>query len=86
MKRSISEEKLQSFAFLVFVVVCTLGSIYLCVVLPETKNKTFMDISQSFAKINKVPELSPGQELELVLSMKPESEKAPDVRKTESSF
>ncbi|XP_014873266.1 solute carrier family 2, facilitated glucose transporter member 9-like [Poecilia latipinna] len=80
------QEKLQSFAFLVFVVVCILGSIYLCVVLPETKNKTFMDISQSFAKINKVPEFSPGQEMELVLSMKPESEKAPDVKKTESSF
>uniref|UniRef100_A0A087XZN0 Solute carrier family 2 member 9 n=1 Tax=Poecilia formosa TaxID=48698 RepID=A0A087XZN0_POEFO len=70
------QEKLQSFAFLVFVVVCILGSIYLCVVLPETKNKTFKDISQSFAKINKVPEFSPGQEMELVLSMKPESEKA----------
>ncbi|XP_043978729.1 solute carrier family 2, facilitated glucose transporter member 9 isoform X2 [Gambusia affinis] len=79
------QEKLQSFAFLVFVVVCILGSIYLCVVLPETKNKTFMDISQSFAKINKMPALSPGQEMELVLSMKPENEKAPDVKKTESS-
>ncbi|XP_023180537.1 solute carrier family 2, facilitated glucose transporter member 9 isoform X1 [Xiphophorus maculatus] len=80
------QEKLQSFAFLVFVAVCTLGSIYLCVVLPETKNKTFMDISQSFAKINKMPELSPGQEMELVLSIAPESEKAADVQNTEISL
>uniref|UniRef100_A0A3B4F0X0 Solute carrier family 2, facilitated glucose transporter member 5 n=1 Tax=Pundamilia nyererei TaxID=303518 RepID=A0A3B4F0X0_9CICH len=49
------QETLQSFSFLVFVAVCILGSIYLYVVLPETKNKTFMDISQSFAKINKMP-------------------------------
>lgn len=80
------QEKLQSFAFLVFVAVCTLGSIYLCVVLPETKNKTFMDIRQSFAKINKMPELSPGQEMELVLSITLKSEKAADVKNTESSL
>ncbi|KAI3369496.1 hypothetical protein L3Q82_007711 [Scortum barcoo] len=61
------KEALQSFAFLVFVVACTLGSIYLYFVLPETKNKTFMDISQSFAKINKIPVPSPGQEMELVI-------------------
>uniref|UniRef100_A0A3P9DMG0 Solute carrier family 2 member 9 n=1 Tax=Maylandia zebra TaxID=106582 RepID=A0A3P9DMG0_9CICH len=58
------QETLQSFSFLVFVAVCILGSIYLYVVLPETKNKTFMDISQSFAKINKMPIPSPGQEME----------------------
>ncbi|KAM4582193.1 solute carrier family 2, facilitated glucose transporter member 9 [Fundulus diaphanus] len=81
------QEKLQSFAFMVFVVVCTLGSIYLCAVLPETKNKTFMDISQSFAKINKIPVASPGKELELVLSIKPETNtEAQDIAKMESSF
>ncbi|XP_030584658.1 solute carrier family 2, facilitated glucose transporter member 9 [Archocentrus centrarchus] len=63
------QETLQSFSFLVFVAFCTLGSIYLYVVLPETKNKTFMDISQSFAKINKMPIPSPGHEMELVLSI-----------------
>nr|QDF45866.1 glucose transporter 9-1 [Lateolabrax maculatus]QDF45867.1 glucose transporter 9L [Lateolabrax maculatus] len=79
------QEKLQSFAFLVFVVVCTLGSIYLFVVLPETKNKTFMDISQSFAKINKIP--SPDHEMELVVSIKPDMDgKIQDVKKMESSF
>lgn len=45
-----------------------------------------MDISQSFAKINKLPELSPGQEMELVLSITPKSEKAADVKNTESSL
>uniref|UniRef100_A0AAQ5XPR6 Solute carrier family 2, facilitated glucose transporter member 5 n=1 Tax=Amphiprion ocellaris TaxID=80972 RepID=A0AAQ5XPR6_AMPOC len=81
------QELLQAFAFLVFVGVCTLGSIYLYVVLPETKNKTFMDISQSFAKINKMPNPSLGQEMELVLSIKPDTNgKAQDVTKTESSF
>ncbi|XP_045079264.1 solute carrier family 2, facilitated glucose transporter member 9 [Coregonus clupeaformis] len=49
------QESLQTYAFLVFVVVCVLGAVYLYFVLPETKNKTFVDISQSFAKINKVP-------------------------------
>ncbi|KAM6928487.1 solute carrier family 2, facilitated glucose transporter member 9 [Xenentodon cancila] len=81
------QEKLQSFAFLVFVVVCILGSIYLCFVLPETKNKTFMDISQSFAKINKTPVPSPGHEMELVLSITPDMKgKAQDATKMESSF
>ncbi|XP_070695195.1 solute carrier family 2, facilitated glucose transporter member 9 [Pempheris klunzingeri] len=81
------QESLQSFAFLVFVVVCTLGSIYLFLILPETKNKTFMDISQSFAKINKIPVPSPGQEMELVLSIKPDvNGKVQNVVKMESSF
>uniref|UniRef100_A0A8C7UVJ4 Solute carrier family 2 member 9 n=1 Tax=Oncorhynchus mykiss TaxID=8022 RepID=A0A8C7UVJ4_ONCMY len=49
------QESLQTYAFLVFLVVCVLGAVYLYFILPETKNKTFMDISQSFAKINNVP-------------------------------
>lgn len=81
------QEKLQSYAFLVFVVICILGSVYLYFVLPETKNKTFMDISQSFAKINKTPVPSPSQEMELVLSIKPEvNGKIQDISKMESSF
>ncbi|XP_040889849.1 solute carrier family 2, facilitated glucose transporter member 9 isoform X1 [Toxotes jaculatrix] len=81
------QETLQSFAFLVFVVVCILGSIYLYFVLPETKNKTFMEISQSFAKINKIPVPSPGHEMELVLSAKSDMNgKVQDVAKMESSF
>ncbi|XP_054472117.1 solute carrier family 2, facilitated glucose transporter member 9 isoform X2 [Anoplopoma fimbria] len=81
------QEKLQSFSFLVFVGICVLGSIYLYVVLPETKNRTFMEISQSFAKINKIPVPSSGLEMELVLSSKPRMNgKVQDVAKMESSF
>ncbi|RVE72993.1 hypothetical protein OJAV_G00044360 [Oryzias javanicus] len=81
------QEKLQSFAFLVFVVVCILGSIYLCVVLPETKNKTFMDISRSFARINKMPCPPPGHEIELTLSITPDKNgKTQEVTKMESLF
>lgn len=50
------QESLQNYAFLVFVFVCVFAAIYIIVVLPETKNKTFMEISQSFAKINKIPQ------------------------------
>ncbi|XP_005918761.1 solute carrier family 2, facilitated glucose transporter member 9 isoform X1 [Haplochromis burtoni] len=81
------QETLQSFSFLVFVAVCILGSIYLYVVLPETKNKTFMDISQSFAKINKMPIPSPGQEMELVLSINSDMNgKAQDATKMQTSL
>lgn len=81
------KEKLESFAFLVFVVVCILGSIYLYIVLPETKNKTFIDISQSFAKINKIPVPTPAHEMEMVLHITPDKNgKTQDVIKMESSF
>ncbi|XP_060757238.1 solute carrier family 2, facilitated glucose transporter member 9 isoform X3 [Neoarius graeffei] len=49
------QESLQNYAFLVFLFVCVFTSIYIIIVLPETKNKTFMEISQTFAKINNVP-------------------------------
>lgn len=82
-----AQETLQSFSFLVFVAVCILGTIYLYVVLPETKNKTFMDISQSFAKINKMPIPSPGQEMELVLSINSDTNgKAQDATKMQTSL
>ncbi|KAM3877915.1 solute carrier family 2, facilitated glucose transporter member 9 [Diretmus argenteus] len=84
------QEVLETYTFLVFAVICLVGSVYLYVVLPETKNKTFMDISQSFAKINKVPVPSPAHEIELVLSIKPGKEvtdrKVPLVIEMESSF
>lgn len=81
------QEKLQTFAFLVFVGVCIAASVYLYMVLPETKNKTFMDISQSFAKINKVPYPSPSHEMEMVLSISPDTKgQIPDAIKVESSL
>ncbi|XP_043087247.1 solute carrier family 2, facilitated glucose transporter member 9 [Puntigrus tetrazona] len=57
------QEALQTFAFLLFVVVCVAGAVYLLVVLPETKNKTFVEISRSFSKINGVPEQSEEREM-----------------------
>lgn len=69
-----------------FVAVCIAASVYLHIVLPETKNKTFVDISQSFARINKMPYPSPSQEIEMVLSVTPEPNKEfPEPIKAESS-
>lgn len=65
------QESLQNYAFLVFVFVCVFIAIYIIIVLPETKNKTFMEISQSFAKINNVPQ-SVEAEMEDVLDVQPE--------------
>uniref|UniRef100_A0A8C0BNR8 Solute carrier family 2, facilitated glucose transporter member 5 n=1 Tax=Buteo japonicus TaxID=224669 RepID=A0A8C0BNR8_9AVES len=45
---------LQTYCFLVFAAICLAGATYLFFVLPETKNKTFHEISQAFAKRNKV--------------------------------
>ncbi|XP_078141758.1 solute carrier family 2, facilitated glucose transporter member 9-like [Centroberyx gerrardi] len=53
------QEALQTYVFLVFVVVCLTVAVYLFIILPETKNKTFVDISQSFAKRNKISDMQP---------------------------
>ncbi|XP_061688672.1 solute carrier family 2, facilitated glucose transporter member 9 isoform X2 [Syngnathoides biaculeatus] len=81
------QETLKTFSFLVFVGVCVLASIYLFFILPETKSKTFMDISQSFAKINKVPIPATTHEMKLVLCI--EQDMNGEVQngfKVESSF
>lgn len=49
-----SQSGLQTYCFLVFAAICFAGATYLFFVLPETKNKTFHEISQAFAKRNKV--------------------------------
>ncbi|XP_074085896.1 solute carrier family 2, facilitated glucose transporter member 9 isoform X2 [Macrotis lagotis] len=46
-------EGLKTYCFLVFATICILGAAYLYFVLPETKNKTYAEISQAFAKRNK---------------------------------
>lgn len=74
----VSQESLQNYAFLVFVFVCVLAAIYIVVVLPETKNKTFMEISQSFAKINNIPQLVEA-EMEDVLDVQPEKNNTPSL-------
>uniref|UniRef100_A0A8B9PA32 Solute carrier family 2, facilitated glucose transporter member 5 n=1 Tax=Apteryx owenii TaxID=8824 RepID=A0A8B9PA32_APTOW len=45
---------IQVLSMLVFAAICSAGAIYLFFVLPETKNKTLNEISQAFAKRNKV--------------------------------
>ncbi|XP_034023028.1 solute carrier family 2, facilitated glucose transporter member 9-like [Thalassophryne amazonica] len=67
------QETFQTFAFLVFVVVCILGSLYLYFILPETKNKTFMDISQSFAKRNKITIHAAVQEMKVIVPSNPDN-------------
>ncbi|XP_036619642.1 solute carrier family 2, facilitated glucose transporter member 9 isoform X2 [Trichosurus vulpecula] len=46
-------EGLKTYCFLVFAVICISGATYFYFVLPETKNKTYAEISQAFAKRNK---------------------------------
>ncbi|XP_064419939.1 solute carrier family 2, facilitated glucose transporter member 9 [Latimeria chalumnae] len=58
------QQALGNFCFLVFAGVCLAGATYLYIVLPETKNKTFVEISQSFAKINKLPPMTTEQKME----------------------
>ncbi|XP_051844586.1 solute carrier family 2, facilitated glucose transporter member 5 [Antechinus flavipes] len=51
------QEGLGPYSFIIFAVICLLTSIYTYFVVPETKAKTFMEINQIFAKINKVSEV-----------------------------
>ncbi|XP_071379911.1 solute carrier family 2, facilitated glucose transporter member 5-like [Centroberyx affinis] len=45
-----------SYSYLVFSTVCLSVALYVYLVIPETKNKTFMEISRMFAKKEAVPE------------------------------
>ncbi|KAG8453505.1 hypothetical protein GDO86_000218 [Hymenochirus boettgeri] len=49
------QEGLDNYCFLVFAALCLVGAMYEYFILPETKNKSFIEINQSFAKINKIP-------------------------------
>ncbi|XP_043846551.1 solute carrier family 2, facilitated glucose transporter member 5-like isoform X2 [Dromiciops gliroides] len=53
------QEGLGAYSFIIFAVICLLTAIYTFFIVPETKAKTFMEINQIFAKINKVPEIQP---------------------------
>uniref|UniRef100_A0A8D3B9A4 Solute carrier family 2, facilitated glucose transporter member 5 n=1 Tax=Scophthalmus maximus TaxID=52904 RepID=A0A8D3B9A4_SCOMX len=48
------ERGLGPYSFILFSVVCLVTLIYIWLVVPETKNKTFLEICQMFAKRNKV--------------------------------
>ncbi|CAL1606036.1 unnamed protein product [Knipowitschia caucasica] len=48
------ERGLGAFSFIIFSCICLVTLVYIWVVVPETKNQTFLEISQVFAKRNKV--------------------------------
>ncbi|XP_063779174.1 solute carrier family 2, facilitated glucose transporter member 9 isoform X2 [Pseudophryne corroboree] len=50
----IIQNGLDNYCFLVFAAICLVGAVYLYFILPETKNKSFIEIDQAFAKINKI--------------------------------
>lgn len=45
-----------SYCYLVFSTICLSVAVYVYFVIPETKNKTFMEISRMFAKKEAIPE------------------------------
>uniref|UniRef100_A0A7M4E432 Solute carrier family 2, facilitated glucose transporter member 5 n=1 Tax=Crocodylus porosus TaxID=8502 RepID=A0A7M4E432_CROPO len=55
------EQALGAYSFLVFCVICLATIIYIFFIVPETKNKTFMEINQIMAKRNGV-EVAMGKE------------------------
>ncbi|RXM98840.1 Solute carrier family 2, facilitated glucose transporter member 9 [Acipenser ruthenus] len=60
------QEAFGTFCFMVFAVTCLAGAIFLYFVLPETKGKTFAEISQSFSKINRVAVSTKKEKMECV--------------------
>ncbi|XP_066528378.1 solute carrier family 2, facilitated glucose transporter member 5-like [Hoplias malabaricus] len=48
------EKGLGAYSFIIFAFICLATLIYIWVVIPETKNNTFLEISKLFAKRNKV--------------------------------
>ena len=50
------------YSFIIFAAVCLLTTTYTFLVVPETKSKTFMEINQIFARMNKVSEVHPEKE------------------------
>uniref|UniRef100_A0AAQ5YG78 Solute carrier family 2, facilitated glucose transporter member 5 n=1 Tax=Amphiprion ocellaris TaxID=80972 RepID=A0AAQ5YG78_AMPOC len=48
------ERGLGPYSFIIFSFICLVTLIYIWIVVPETKNKTFLEICQMFAKRNKV--------------------------------
>ncbi|MEQ2307967.1 Solute carrier 2, facilitated glucose transporter member 5 [Ameca splendens] len=47
------ERGLGPYSFIIFSVICLVTLIYIWMVVPETKNKTFLEVSQMFAERNK---------------------------------
>uniref|UniRef100_A0A4W5QEE4 Solute carrier family 2 member 11b n=1 Tax=Hucho hucho TaxID=62062 RepID=A0A4W5QEE4_9TELE len=62
--------KLQQYCFLVFLVVCVLVAVYIFLVVPETKNKTFLEIQTEFqsGEKRKASKADPGLRTTLLLT------------------
>ncbi|XP_072831560.1 solute carrier family 2, facilitated glucose transporter member 5 isoform X4 [Vicugna pacos] len=50
---------LGAYSFIIFAVICLLTTIYIFLVVPETKSKTFIEINRIFTKMNKVSGVHP---------------------------
>ncbi|XP_078498432.1 solute carrier family 2, facilitated glucose transporter member 5-like isoform X1 [Lissotriton helveticus] len=73
------EKGLKEFSFIVFSAVCLIAFIYIYIVVPETKNKTFLEISKILAKRN-------GMEMEVELDAKEvEDQQAPALKQETKS-
>lgn len=59
---------LGAYSFIIFGVICLLTTIYTFMIVPETKGRSFIEISQTFNKMNKVSEVSPQKEESLAVS------------------
>lgn len=51
------QEGLGPYSFIIFAVICLLTTIYIFLIIPETKKKTFIEINQTFARMNKVSQV-----------------------------
>ncbi|XP_048206143.1 solute carrier family 2, facilitated glucose transporter member 5 [Perognathus longimembris pacificus] len=51
------------YSFIIFAIICLLTTIYISLVVPETKGRTFIEINQIFAKKNKVLDVQTGKEM-----------------------
>ncbi|XP_028714297.1 solute carrier family 2, facilitated glucose transporter member 5 [Peromyscus leucopus] len=53
---------LGAYSFIIFAIICLLTTIYIFLVIPETKGRSFIEINQIFAKKNKVSDVYPEKE------------------------
>ncbi|KAK9954288.1 hypothetical protein ABG768_016369 [Culter alburnus] len=59
------ERGLGAYSFIIFACICLATLIYIWVVIPETKNKTFLETSKLFAQRNKVDIVVEGEDSEI---------------------
>ncbi|XP_059111406.1 solute carrier family 2, facilitated glucose transporter member 5 [Peromyscus eremicus] len=53
---------LGAYSFIIFAIICLLTTIYIFLVIPETKGRSFIEINHIFAKKNKVSDVYPEKE------------------------